>query len=386
MLHKKRGAAAASTIGILILLFIFYILFLPPEAREELLEGDGTTLPGDGEAIAKEVLLQEAVGRLAPQGQTRFDHHIPNLFLAESRNAEQLARENPFTIHKGLFSEQQHTFTFTLDRLDRTENVLLSYQTLKRSGRLHIVLNGHELFQGTIARQSPPPLRLPKSLLEETNTITFFVTGGWMQHKEYALTNIQVIGDITDVSKQQATNTFQISQVEYDNLEHSWLDFHPLCEQGDVGIMTITLNGRTIYSAVPACESANRQELYREDLTSGKNTLVFRIEQGSFRIEQIRVRNTVKPVKNYIDFFGVNPQLYTALLDRRGHIVLRIEFVDDGQQKQAELNLNGRLDAINQREPIYETEITNVVREGNNYLEIRPITELNIPHLEVRVE
>jgi len=386
MLSKKRGAAAASTIGVLILLFIFYILFLPPDAREELLEGDGTTLSSNGEAIAQEVLLQESIGRLAPQGQTTFDHHIPNLFLAESRNAEVLAQENPFTIHKGLFSEAQHTFTFTLNNLKHTENVLLSYQTLKRGGTLHIVLNGQQLFEGKITRQSPPPLRLPKSLLGETNTITFFVSGGWMEHKEYAITNIQVIGDITDVSKQEATNTFKVSQLEYDNLENSWLDFYPLCEQADVGIMTLTLNGHIIYSAVPACESANRQELYKEDLRFGRNTLVFRIEEGSFRIEQIRVRNTVKPVKNYIDFFSVSPTLYTALLDGRGHIVLRIEFVEDGQTKQAELNLNGQLDAINQREATYETEITNVIREGNNYLEIRPITELNIARIEVRVE
>jgi len=41
---------------------------------------------------------------------------------------------------------------------------------------------------------------------------------------------------------------------------------------------------------------------------------------------------------------------------------------------------------IDQKDPDYERDITSFVREGNNYLEIKPLTELDIARVEVRVE
>lgn len=63
-----------------------------------------------------------------------------------------------------------------------------------------------------------------------------------------------------------------------------------------------------------------------------------------------------------------------------------MEFVDDGEKKQAQLNVNGKFDAINQIDPEYEKDITTLVREGNNYVEIKPFTELNIVKLTIKAE
>ena len=131
---------------------------------------------------------------------------------------------------------------------------------------------------------------------------------------------------------------------------------------------------------------ANRQELYTEDLRQGKNTLIFKITKGSYRIEQVRVRTNIKPVKAFVDFFDVKSILYNNVLDQKKRIVLDIEFVDDGRVKRAETNVNGKLDVIDQRQPTFTRDISKVVREGNNYIEIRPLTELDIVKLEVRAE
>lgn len=384
-MRGQEGSRAAAVIGILTLLFVFYILFLPPETRQELLEGNITD-EDDGETQDyDEILLEESIGTLIPEGDHRFDHSIPNLYLAETRESTILARQNPFTIHKGLFGEEQKEFTFTLRELENTENVILSFQALKREGTLNIALNGVTIFQSPIGLQNPPPVNLPNNLLGEINTLKFWVSGGLFEGKEYSLADVKVIGDITDLRKQESTNTFQIVRAELDHLDNSYMDFYPICEQAYTGILTITLNGKAVYSAVPACESVNRQELYAEDLRLGKNTLTFQLSRGQARIEQIRVRNIVEEMKSYVAFFEVEEDLYTDMLQDDVETVLYIDFVSK-DRKRAELNINGRMRSIDQKEDRYEREITDYLVEGNNYIELTPITDMNIPRLEVRVE
>ncbi len=378
----QSGSPAAALIGIMTLLFIFYILFLPPSERKELL-GEGN-VSEDGRP--GEVLLQVPVGKLQFTPRTQFDHPLPNIYLVETRNALILAKENPFMIKKGWFSEAKKTFAFSIPDLENTENVVLSFQAPERRGALVIMLNGALIFESPVGLQNPPPVTLSKSLLRESNTLEFSVKGGFLSRRKYSFTDVKIIGDITDVEKQKSTNTFSISQVEISNFESGFLDFYPICDQKSVSTMTLELNGKIVSSSVPACESLNRQELYTEDLRAGKNTLLFKITRGSYRIEQVRVRTLIKPVRAWVDFFDVKASLYNSVLDKKKRIVLDVEFVDDGRNKRAKTNINGKLDVIDQRDPKFARDISSIVREGNNYIEIQPLAELDVVRLEVRAE
>jgi len=380
----QTGAPAATLIGFITLIFIFYIIFLPPESRKALLEGENAT--AEGQAGMPGVLLTVPVGRLSFVARNQFDHPLPNLYLVETRNAQVLGQENPFAINKGWFGEVTKTFTFALPDLDNTENVVLGFQAPVRKGTLYITLNGEPIFESAIATQNPAPVFLSKNLLKSLNTLEFSVKGGFFQSRKFSLSDVKVIGDITDLNKQMSTNTFSISQVELDNFQSSYLDFYPICEQAAVGTMTISLNGKIVSSSVPACDSLNRQELYGEDLRAGKNTLIFKISQGSYRIEQVRVRTLITPIKAFVDYFNVKSSLYNAILDKKNHIILHVEFVDDGRAKSARININGKFDVIDQKDPVFNRDVSNVVREGNNYIEIQPLTELSVTKLEVRAE
>ncbi|MBW3019098.1 hypothetical protein KY329_02860 [Candidatus Woesearchaeota archaeon] len=384
-MRKGQSASGASAlIGIMTLIFIFYIIFLPPSERQELLQ-EGVTEEG-GTAVQTGTLLREIPGKISFVEQEVFDHLIPNIALVETKYAAILGRESPFTVKKSIWGEDTKSFRFNIDDLENTENVMLNFQVLKGKGVLHIELNGETIFENTVQIQNPPPIQLPKNLLRDTNVLFFKAMGGIMEGKEYSLTDVKILGDITDKSAQEATNTFRITDTEYDNLRMSYLDFYPICDQTEAGIMRIYVNGKVVYSAVPACESPNRQELYLEDLRSGKNTVIFEIDKGAFRIEDIRVRNSVEPTKAFIDFFDISDTLYDQVVNGEASVVLKIEFVDERDRKQAEVNINGRLDAIDQYKREYEREISNIVGEGNNYIEILPLTDLNIAKLEVRVE
>lgn len=378
---KPPGAGGAVTLTIFItLFFVGYILLVPTGERERILEGANATRAAD------RLLLDEAPGRLEFADKAVTDHDIANMYLSETRNSVVLHQENPFTVHNGWFSEQQKIMTFSISQLAETESALLSFQATERSGDLLITLNGQPIFAGPIPIQNPPPVVLPRALLSNTNTLTFSVSGGFFSRQRFALTDVKVIGDVTQRERQRAINTFTISESEKEHLDNAFLDFYPICEQDDVGVLTITLNGKTVYAATPSCDSLNRQDLYKEDFREGRNEVIFSIDRGSYRVENVRVRTVLEPVKSYIDYFTIKEELYDDIIDDNLDVVLRITFVDDGTLKHARVNVNGRYDVIDQKDDEYEKEITAFIKEGNNYIEIQPLKELNIARLEVEVE
>ncbi len=385
MRRKAQAASGAATlIGIILVLFIFYILFLPPEERKSLLDEGTLTAPGDS-AIGNK-LLDVAPGRLTFTDKKVIDHSIPNIYLESARESVILAQENPFTIYKGLFGEQKKRMVFSVDNLNNLESVMLGFSAPYRKGILTITLNGMPVFENAVPVQNVPPIVLPKSLIREANELEFSVQGSWFQRKKFELSDIKVVGELTDAARQRAESSFTISPTEFDNLESVFLDFFPICDQSQVGIMTVGLNGKLLFAAPPACDSLNRQEVFKEDLNEGKNTIYFQIDRGSYRIEQVRVRSTLKPVQSYIQYFDVKQSLYNDVLDKKRKVILKIEFVNDGLSKRADVSVNGKLLSLDQKTNVFERDVSTAMREGNNYLEIRPLSEMNIVRVEARVE
>lgn len=381
MRGQKNAGGAASLIGLILLVFVFYILFLPPQAREELLTQNVSDLKDD-----EAYLLNATPGTVSFTEKNVFDHNLPNIYLEATTQAKVVAQENPFVVQKGWFGEQQKTMVFTLDKLENIDNVLLSFQATRRSGRLVIALNGQRIFEGVVQSQNPAPVRLPVGALLPSNRLDFSVEGGFFETKRYDLIDVKVISDVRDVARQSATASFTISNTEFDNLDTAILDFYPICTQRDIGVLSVELNGRAIFAAAPSCDSLNRQDLFREDLRSGKNTIRFTSEKGSVRVEQMRVRTTLKPVKSVLEYFFVKSSLYNSILDREHDIRLRIEFIDDGSQKRAELSINGKRQTIDQRDNVFEVDLRQQIKEGNNYIELKPLAELDIVKMEVRVD
>jgi hypothetical protein len=382
---NKRGQASA-LIGIITLLIIFYILFLPPEERKELLAEDEERAPGGVPGVG-DILFQSAPGRLTFVGQTEFDHMIPNMLLTEERQAKVIAETNPFTIKKGWFRKDFKNLTFVLTEPETVDNLFVSFQAPMNRGRLKILFNGMPVIDQDINVRNPPPVQLPKSLLRASNTLEFQVWGfGLIFARQYALEDVKVIGEILDVRKQQAANSFSVTPLEYENIESGYLGIYPICSQEDVGVLDIMLNDKVIYSAVPVCESPTRHDLFQEDFRSGKNTLGFKLRSGAARIEQVRIKTFVKPTKGFSDFFFIEPDVFNAIATGRAHAVLEIEFVDDGRLKEAQTNVNGRLDILSQREPAFIRDISTVVRDGNNFIGIEPGGDLNVISMTVRVE
>ena len=106
---------------------------------------------------------------------------------------------------------------------------------------------------------------------------------------------------------------------------------------------------------------------------------------GQYKIDQIYVDTDLKDVSSYIQYFQIPKDLYEDVKDDRADIVIEIIFVDDRERKKAELNVNGRLTYINQNTPYYARNVNPFIGSGNNYIELRPETTLNINEIKVSV-
>jgi hypothetical protein len=402
----QSGVNAAVLVAIIAGLIILYIVFLPEAERESLLENKTISKSrGSGSPIIDEdnILLREFPGRL-DDVEGVIDKSIPNIFLFESTNAKELEKINPLVVRNGWFDEKKRTVSFGIDDLENTDEVILAFNAGKHEGVLTIKLNGEIIFEkdvepvdGNVLEngviENVGPVRLNKNILRDENTLEFSVSSvgfKFWQTNEYTLEGIRVIGDITDRSKQESRNVFTLTATELFNIDRADLRFVPYCRnEKDVGVLDVLVNSRNVISAVPVCEDSYRQPIPLGILNEGENKVVFRTNKGSYSVEQIKVEFIEKEVRTKVYFFEVNKSIIKDIEDGEIDVVLTIEFVDGNRNKRADLNINDRLSTIDTEDKVFTKTLNddddpNFIEEGNNFVEIRPRTRLDI--VEIRVE
>ena len=110
---------------------------------------------------------------------------------------------------------------------------------------------------------------------------------------------------------------------------------------------------------------------------------------GSTLLKEFPGRLDIVDELTNIYFFEVNRSVIDDIKDSDVDVVLTIEFVDDKENKRADLDINDRLSSIDQEERTFTLTLNDgnypdFIEEGNNFIEIRPKTRLDI--LELKVE
>lgn len=385
---QKSGGDAWILVLLITLAMIMYILFLPPAERNEFLQDD-TLTPGerDDGVLPADLLLQKHIGRLEFYPQGPIDHPLPSVHLFRTTKSEMLSELGSFIVERGTWSGVPVTKQFSIPNTDLVENVILVMNAKSRSGTLKVSLNGQLIAEVSESGGSIPPITLFKEMLKEGNTLTFEVSSpGWRiwRLNQFALDEVRVLADVTDPSKQQALTTLTLSPVEAANLLSSEIRFEASCDAFSVGPLEINVNGKVVYRAIPDCETMNSANVDVTALTSGVNTVTFKSYEGEYRLDSIELTNDLKEVHTFVEYFEVEEDLYKSVLAGADKVFLEIDFVDDAQRKRAQLNVNGHLAAIDQKEPFYARNLNIWLKPGmRNYIELVPESPLNI--VEVRV-
>ena len=388
MKHNKAqgGMNAAVLVAIIAGLIILYIVFLPSSERVKLVtpeENSGTT------ETSSNSLLQAFPGSLSTSGSLESEKNIPNIFLVETTNAKELYKENPFIVRNGWFDKKTKAINFGLPDLENTDNVVLSFTAKKSEGVLMIKLNGAIIFENEITGEVVEPVGLDKKLLKDVNTLelsTSSVGARFWTANEYSFENVKIIGDITDTSRQESTNIFAISESEFASMDKATLKFTPYCGNvNNIGSLDVYVNSKKLFSSVPVCDNAYRQSIPKSMLNEGENNIVFKTGKGSYSVEQIRIALDFKEsgIKTY--YFQVGSAAFRSIKNGDSDAQLTLKFVDDNKQKRAKLDINGKAETVETAKASFSKLINSRISEGNNYVRIEPLEDLEVVELRVDI-
>ncbi|MBW3022146.1 hypothetical protein KY328_04430, partial [Candidatus Woesearchaeota archaeon] len=186
-------------------------------------------------------------------------------------------------------------------------------------GRLIIKLNGEEIFNNEIPTINIKPIQISKNLLGNQNVLEFQVEDpGFLFWKvnEYNLEKITITGDITDISKREASGLFYVEPEERDNAEKVTLQFYPDCDIKKVGRLSVKLNQREIYAGIPDCNVLNKQDFSSSYLETGNNVLTLFAETGDYYIDNIKVDVELEEPEDYIYYFNLDEDYFYKVGDK----------------------------------------------------------------------
>ncbi len=387
---KAQDAANAATLVALIGgLIILYMLFLPPSERDKLLEFNNVSndriIPGQ---ISNDTLLLEKPGRLTFIVEDEFTHEIPSFTLFKTTSAQEIKKENPFSVRNGWFDKQRRNVTFLINSLENTDNVMLTFNTQKRQGRLEMKLNGNVIFDGALESSNVVPISLDKKLLTDQNLLEFSVNPvglAFWTTNEYTISGLKVTADVTDLSRQESKNIITLTDTEKFNLLTAKLKFNPNCVQEDVGTLNVWINNFEVLSGIPECRILNKVEVPINLLDSGENTLRFKTNKGSYLVDQVVLETKLKQEPTTVYFFEISHNQSKKINDRSRKANLSINFVRKDDDKKVIISVNGHVTSINTKDRIYSRILPKEwLKEGDNYVEIEPKTTLDI--IELRID
>lgn len=380
---KSKLGQAATQAGVVVVLIavlmVLYILFLSPTDRAELLgddSGTGGGGTGTGSGRVRSVLFSATPGRIYPLSSDVIEHTMPSLTVFTVTNANELKRVQSLYVKNSVFSTTSKEVVFFYNP-QTTQDVKLSFNVKKQSGRLIIKLNDYDLFDGELAPGSPTPITLPSDYLKEKNTITFSVSdlGGiaFWRYNEYELENVLVSARVTDYSGAFSERHFSLSESEYANFDKALFEFIPDCPPREAGLVQILINNRVIYTGYPDCGVKSRVEVSQEFLKPGDNALVATTNSGSFLLDLPKLIVVPKLTSQPVFYANVPSQLNDEMYYGQRLLILTLRFADSTTIKRGNVEINGFKNYFETQDIIFQTEIDpEFIIPGQNAIKIMP--------------
>ncbi len=379
---QSAGNAAilvASVVGLILL----YILFLPPDERAELL--------GENETKAVKVsepartLLKENPGTLFKSKQDEFEHKV-NSFNLYARNEEAVIKSlDSVYVEAKRGNSKARSVAFSVDPT-RTSNPQLGFDARNHNGRLIIKLNDEEVFNGEAAGQ----MTIALESLQDDNVLQFSseeVGFQFWRTNFYEIRDLKVSAVVSNPENLVSTQTFIVGGDEANNVERASVTYFVDCRIREAGVLKVSLNSVLLASSVPDCGSPAKIQVDPSIIARGTNSLRFASDEGTFLVDQVFVRTVLKEPVEPVYFFEVNKTQWRWLQNDTFDAVLRMQFIDDDEEKRAELNINNRktfMDA--EREANFSRNIDSFLVEGNNFIKITPEKTFNLVELTIKLE
>lgn len=380
----QGAGGAAVLIGAIAGLMLLYILFLPPDERSALIGENNSRGVQSGIGLGARTLLSESPGTVTASAQSEFDHRINSFNIFEKSEDSILKSFDSAYVESRRGSSKRKVFAFSADK-SKTSNPQLSFDVKSGKGRLIVAVNGEEVFNGEAQGQ----VNLRIGSLEKDNVVEFAAEEVGFQFwrtNGYELSDIKVTATVELLENLESRQTFIIGKDEIENIDSAYMIYFVDCQPFDVGRLQVYLNDVLLSVGVPDCQSPVRLNMDPALLVRGSNNVRFIADKGSYLVDRISVKTKLREPVEPVYFFEVNATQYSWLVNKSFKAELRMKFVDDNEQKRAELNINNRrtfMDA--KRTANFTKDITSFLVEGNNFIRVVPETTLHIADLRIEL-
>src|SRR3989344_1117638 len=174
-MKKAQSGGSIAVLVLLIAMFIgVYILLIPPEDREKLLNQTNSLNESNIGKSSSLILLSEDIGILKPLKTDSVKHDIDSvsLFVKEEPKTEDLT--NTLSVENGFFGESSHSLLFNADDITNLKDATLFFFVNEGDGDLIITLNGQIVHSSET--DGLKNIVLPKNYIRENNELRFKVS------------------------------------------------------------------------------------------------------------------------------------------------------------------------------------------------------------------
>ncbi len=382
----KKGQDSGSAAGIIFIIagiLILYILLMPSDELDIILEESSAVSDnGNGE---EGYLLDEHIGRLDYRASDEKVYRLNSFVLQTRTEADVVASRNNLMTKKGVFEEEIAGMDFQVNP-ELTGDLTLAFNVQSSSGVLTIKLNDNIIYRGEMSEGNSPHFLLENRYLESHNTLTFEVSSPgfvFWRINNYDLSNIQVVGDVTDDTESSSSQTINIRSSDFDLMETARLRFLPVCND-DVSGLSIEINEREVFRGKPDCNVFNHIDLAKDNFFPGVNFLDFKVSRGRVLMDNAEIVGNLDTPEPPVYYFELDKDDFEN--DRfKDEVIAGIDFTNP-DRKRLELFVNGRIIGITTSDTSVERDITEFVKEGSNSIELRPRQNLDISSLRVWIE
>lgn len=395
MIQKTKAQAgnqAAILVIVIAVLLVLFLLSIPPEDREELLNNGETPTNGEEPSFPDATtLLRANPGTIPYRSQNEKTHELAPFNLNVDKKGELLHTRNSMYLKNSAFEKISDTITFTTNP-QTISNVLLNFNVEESLGSLIIKINGETIFNAPIKQGNSPPIHIAPTLLQQQNTLEFQVSGpgaAFWRYNYYSIKNINIYGDVVDLSRSKSSQIFNMERQEAEEVELSEIRYLPACTTGKVQDLTIQINNFQVFSGIPDCQVFNTIPIPTHYLYEGVNEIVFQISDGQVLIDRARILNKLEQIDKVTYYFEVGDKYFNLVEDDyelkpQYETMLDLTF-PNYDQKRFELIINGKPINFNTARLRETRNLKVFLQPGTNSIQIEPKSELIITELRVRI-
>ena len=385
----KKGQAPSTGSNVAIFVFLLglflaiYVLLLPPEEREILLNQNLTENSKESEII-RTLVLEQSPGTLKLSDEDTIIHKIDSINLYSKDEPKVTDLASSLYLEKSLVSQTKRNLVFNINDLENIDKVNLILIASEGKGNLVLSLNGIIIYDSKA--YGLVDIVLPKDLLQESNTIDFSVSSPGLNifgKNKYTLTSVKVRENY-ELTNTRESREFMISDQETGKVELNYFLYCNMQEQG--ARLNVFLNNEEIKNEIISCTTVERTtSIDRELLENGINSITFQIDKGDYIISdiKIKVKTEFDGAVNYR--FSVTEKEFDNILSEDKEAILLMEFNDDNKKK-ATISINGKEFSLDTSDIDYERDISRLLKEDNNFIKITPLNEFNIDLLKITLE